>query len=249
MGCRSDCVRWLAAAAAVVAFAVVALELCGAAAAPMDLSDPVEHNHFLLLAPYGGRHQPNASPGGKTTARYVQLSNGSRYVCETTNVLRREPFDAEHYPLGHQMESLMFAMRNSNHPCVQYAEDKRVAIYCWDNKVREEYYTEKSGRSLGVRRIDQPHPYWSATDAFGRYAATIYDNGDECSYDKTRRIETEVRFYCRNSEFQNPIPYMSLYESSQCRYMLRLLSRKFCSVPLLDHPSEEETVVCRMLVD
>ncbi|CAC9552364.1 conserved hypothetical protein [Leishmania infantum JPCM5] len=245
MGCRSSCMLWLA----VAALAVLTLQLRSAAAAPMDLSNPVEHNHFLLLAPYGASHRSGTGADGENTARYVQLSNGSRFVCETASTRRREPLDAKSYPLRHQMESLMTVMRRSDHPCVHYAEENYVTVYCWDNEVREDALSENKGRSLGRRRIDGPQIYWTSNDAFGRYVATVYGDGDECPYDKGRRIETEVRFHCRYSEFENPIPYMSLHESSQCRYMLRLLSSKFCSVPQLDHPSEEETVRCQMLDD
>lgn len=215
----------------------------------MDLSNPVERNHFLLLAPYGVRHRSGANAHGENTARYVQLSNGSRFVCDTTGTKRRDPLDAKNYPLRHQMESLMTFMRGSDHPCVHYAEESYVTVYCWDNEVREDALSENKASSLGRRRTDGPQMYWASNDAFGRYAATVYGDGDECPYDKGRRIETEVRFYCRYSEFENPIPYMSIHESSQCRYMLRLLSSKFCSVHQLDHPSEEETVQCQMLAD
>ncbi|KAG5464371.1 hypothetical protein LSCM1_00554 [Leishmania martiniquensis] len=245
MGWRSGFALWLAT----VAFAVVAFEWRSAAAAPMDLTSPVEHRHFLQLAAYDGRHSPSNSAAEATAARYVQLSNGSRFVCETTNLRRREPLDVKHYPLEHHMASLMIAMRNSDQPCVQYAAGKHVIVYCWDRKVREEYLTEGKGRFLGRRTAERTQRYWIATDALGRYAATVYGDGEECPYDKVRRIETEVRLYCRQSEFQNPIPYLSLYESSQCRYILRLLSDKFCSVPQLDHPREEETVRCQMLDD
>ncbi|CBZ26381.1 conserved hypothetical protein [Leishmania mexicana MHOM/GT/2001/U1103] len=245
MGCRSGCILWLAAAA----LAVLTLQLHSAAAAPMDLSNPVEHNHFLLLAPYGDSHRSGATADRGNTARYVQLSNGSRFVCDTTSIKRRDPLDAKRYSLRHQMESLMTVMRSSDHPCVHYAEENYVTVYCWDKEVREDALTENKGRSLGRRRTDGPQMYWASNDAFGRYAATVYGDGDECQYDMGRRIETEVHFYCRYSEFENPIPYMSIHESSQCRYMLRLLSSKFCSVSQLDHPSEEETVRCQMLAD
>ncbi|AIO02664.1 hypothetical protein LPMP_355340 [Leishmania panamensis] len=242
---RSSCVLWLTA----TAFIILALELRGVLAAAMDLSNPVEHNHFLLLAPYGSRLGPDADADGASTARYVQLSNGSRFLCNTISTKRRDPLDANHYPLGSQMESLMAVMRSSKHPCVQYAEGSNVIVYCWDKHVRADALAGTKGRSLGKRQSEKVQLYWSASDAFGRHAATVYSGGDVCPYEKERRIETEVRFYCRYSQFQNPIPYISLYESSQCSYVLRLLSSKFCSVSQLDHPREEETVRCQMLDD
>ncbi|GET93620.1 hypothetical protein, conserved [Leishmania tarentolae] len=238
-----DCIWWLT----VTAFAVCTLELRSAAAAPIDFSNPVVHNHILLLAPYRDHHEPSVNAHETNRARYVQLSNGSRFVCHTTNKKRYDLFDANNYSLQHQMDSLMTIMRSSDHRCVHYAEDNYVTVYCWDNEVREDTLTENKGRSLGRRRTDGPQLYWASNDTFGRYAATVYGEGDECPYDKGRRLGTEVRFYCRYSEFENPIPYMSLHESSQCHYTLRLFSRKFCSVIQLGHAKEEETVRCQML--
>ncbi|KAG5490677.1 hypothetical protein JKF63_00799 [Porcisia hertigi] len=245
MGCSSNWVLWLVAAVVTCA----AFGLRGASAASIDLPNAVEHNYMFLFAPYSGRHQPGRNPEGSNTARYVQLSNGSRYVCETLSIQRRDPFEAKPGQLGSQMEAFIAAMRRTDSSCIHHAQEKQLNGYCWGTMVSQFFYSEGKNHVLGRSRTDGLQQYWYATDAFGRYAATIYGDGDECPYDKSRRIETEVRFYCLSSHIEKLVPYMSLYESSQCRYVMSLPMKKLCSIPQLDHSRVKETVQCHMLDD
>ncbi|KAK7194014.1 hypothetical protein NESM_000313800 [Novymonas esmeraldas] len=238
------------AAGAVLVLLLLTVAPREATAAPMDLSSPVEHAHYFMFPSHGGQRRPSTvARAESTTARYVQLSNGSRFVCDTVSERRRDPLDPSNYVLGQQMEALMGVLHRSDSPCVHHAVEKHVAVFCWDMQVRWDIPTENRSRFLGRRQPRAPQLYWAGRNHVGRYVATVYGDGDDCPYVKNRPIETEVRFYCRYTDFQNPMPYMSLYESSQCRYVLELLTSKVCSVPYLDHPSEEETVQCQMLDD
>lgn len=246
-GWHSTLLGWLAAAA----LAVALLSACGVVATPMDFSHPMVHHHLLMFGSFGSQPDHAADAAARATggARYVQLSNGSRFVCGTVNTYHRESLKDNGVPLAEQMQSVIDMLRSHVGPCVHYSHDGLSSVYCWDVQVRLDTPAKNQVRFLGRRNPDTAAVYSADADTFGRYVATTYGDGDECPYDKSRHMETEVRFYCRYAELDNPMPHLSLHEASQCRYVMRLQSVYFCALPVLDYPGEDETVRCRMLSD
>lgn len=221
-------------------------------AVPVDLSEPVLRNHVLLFGNYGSPSAPmhRASPPDANT-RYVQLSNGSRFVCDTTSFEHHDPPPSTGFPLAHGVQAVLQSIMDVGQPCTHVVEEQYATVLCWNREVRHEVVAARTARVLGrynrsATGNGAASDYWLGIDSFGPYAATAYGGGDACKYEK-RPMETEIRFYCRYTELENPIPFLSLHESSQCNYVLRVLSNRFCGIPQLDHAIETETVQCRML--
>ncbi|KPA81603.1 hypothetical protein ABB37_03937 [Leptomonas pyrrhocoris] len=228
----------------------ILVQLHYAAAVSVDLSDTVQRNHNIYFGEYGSPKgdRGNADDGAAAsmTARYIQLSNGSRFACETTELEHHDPAAPGLVPLNMAVQSAIHSITDGNLPCTHVVQEQYSIVLCWDREVRLDIIAAQTTRVVGRHSLDEPQEYWVGHDSFGPYAATVYGNGEECVYNKQPTV-TEVRFYCRYTEFENPIPFLTIYEAAQCHFVLRAMSSKFCSIPRLDHAIETETVHCRML--
>ncbi|KPI85027.1 hypothetical protein ABL78_5911 [Leptomonas seymouri] len=224
--------------------------LCYTTAMLVDESVTVQHHHNIYFGADDSSKGPlryaeeGAAPS--MTARYVQLSNGSRFACETMDIVRLSSalFDAS--SLNAQVQSSIKAIKDNGGPCVRVMSEQRFTVLCWDKEVRLDIATARMSRVLGRCDPDVPQEYWVSKDAFGPYVATVYGNGEECVYKKTPTV-TEVRMYCRFTDFDNPMPFLFLRETSQCNFVLRIMSQNFCYIPPLENIIETESVRCRML--
>lgn len=244
--------RWSSWSALLLCFTCL-LQLHTVIAAPVDLSDTVLRNHVFLFGDYGTA-KPNVGSTDRNGAsltsstRYVQLSNGSRFVCDTTDFQHHDPPTSPGYSLNLAMQSVLHSIRAAGLPCTHVVVEQQSIVLCFDREVRRDHVPSQTRHVLGKRdpATAGSAEYTSGHDAFGPYAATVYGDGEECPYTK-RPTETEVRFYCRYTELENPIPFLTLHEASQCQYVLRVMSSRFCYITQLDHAVETETVQCRML--
>lgn len=234
---------WAAVILSVVCFA----QLQRFAAASVDLSDTLQRNHVLYFTEHGDHTAPvDGGDAASANTRYVQLSNGSRFVCETTDIKHHHPPSFADSLLNMRMQSIIDSIKAAGPPCTHVVDEQRSIVLCWNREIRVDKVAARTSRILGRRNETSPPDYWTGHDAFGRYVATRYDEGEECWYTR-RPSETEIRFYCRYTEMENPVPFLTLHESAQCHFMLRVMSDRFCFVPQLDHAVETETVHCYML--
>jgi hypothetical protein len=224
------------------------LPLHSLATVSVDLSNTVQRHHVIYFGDYSTSKGPmsNKATGVSANTRYVQLSNGSRFVCDSTELEHHDPPRVSLFPLNMAMRSVINSIKDAGLPCTHVVDEDHSTVLCWDREVRLDTVTAQATRMLGRSSETEPQEYWMGRDCFGPYAATVYGNGEECVYTK-QPTETEIRFYCRYTEMENPIPFLTLQEASQCHFVLRVLSSKFCFVSHLDHAMETETVRCRML--